>query len=64
MAQPVDIVYWSEYFDSLTRSVDGLPEASASPGRELVVTGILTDRARSELQGRGSAVRDRFLVRR
>lgn len=64
VAQPVDIVYWSEYFDSLTRSVDGLPEASASPGRELVVTGILTDRARSELQGRGYAVRDRFLVRR
>ena len=64
VAQPVDIVYWSEYFDLLTHSIDGLPEASASPGRELIVTGMFTDRARRELQGRGFTVRDRFLVGR
>ena len=62
VAQPVDIVYWSAYFDSLSRSVDSLPGTSAVPVRELIVTGVITDRARRELQQREFVVRDKFLA--
>jgi hypothetical protein len=62
VAQPVDIVYWSAYFDSFSRSVDSLPGTSAVPVRELIVTGVITDRARRELQQREFVVRDKFLA--
>jgi hypothetical protein len=64
LVQPVDIVYWSEHVDSLTDTPDGLTGGKALRGRELVITGMVTDTARRELEGRGYTIRDRFLSRR
>ena len=63
LAQPVDIVYWSEHFDSLTDTADSLYGGTALRGRELLVTGMVTKSARRELEGRGYTVRERFLTK-
>jgi hypothetical protein len=64
LVQPVDIVYWSEHVDSLTDTPDSLTGGKALRGRELVVTGMVTDTARRELEERGYTIRDGFLSRR
>ena len=64
IVQPVDVVYWTEYFDSLTGPVAKEAERTKVRGREVVVTGMITTRARRELAGRGFTVREKFLARR
>lgn len=61
LAQPVDIVYWSENIDLLTGDLDRALAGKALSGRELVITGTATTTARRELEGRGITIRDNFL---
>ncbi|MCA8967095.1 MAG: hypothetical protein KDC48_19605, partial [Planctomycetes bacterium] len=57
-ALPVDLVYWNEQAD---RTFSALATAAGGRGIVVLLPGIVTDRARTQLERRGIDVRARFL---
>ena len=58
---PVDIVYWTEEADGMTRTVAADAVADGHADVELLLSGMLTDLAREQLQERSVGFRERFL---